>query len=165
MLDSEVPRVSPTDYFRRIPRAVWDDDFGRDQRDKDYCRVCHHNVLVHNNAPPPWTCSVCDCSGLEHARFDAYLVNWLRVRGVHPRVTLPRDVEHAVLARDGMICRYCGCAVHRRRTGPRKLQLDHVLPHSLGGRNTVENLVVSCRRCNYAKKDDPTVIPAGWIAP
>jgi 5-methylcytosine-specific restriction endonuclease McrA len=33
------------------------------------------------------------------------------------------------------------------------LTLDHVIPRSKGGRNTIANLVVSCRECNELKAD------------
>jgi 5-methylcytosine-specific restriction endonuclease McrA len=70
-----------------------------------------------------------------------------------------------VLERDGMICRYCGRKVHQRRTGPGKLHLDHVTPHSKGGLTTVENIVVSCRKCNLAKSDaDARTLLAGTLA-
>ncbi len=31
------------------------------------------------------------------------------------------------------------------------LQFDHVLPHSRGGGNTIDNIVVTCAPCNYAR--------------
>jgi hypothetical protein len=31
------------------------------------------------------------------------------------------------------------------------MQFDHVLPHSRGGGNTLENIVVTCAPCNYAR--------------
>jgi 5-methylcytosine-specific restriction endonuclease McrA len=33
------------------------------------------------------------------------------------------------------------------------MQFDHVLPHSRGGDNTLENVVVTCAPCNYARWD------------
>lgn len=64
-------------------------------------------------------------------------------------------VRAAVIARDGMRCRYCGVGVIRRPTrygNPLAIELDHVEPLSLGGTSTVENLVVSCERCNRGKR-------------
>src|SRR5689334_6349542 len=51
-----------------------------------------------------------------------------------------------VYLRDDFTCQYCG---ERRAT--KDLNLDHVTPRSRGGRATWENLVTSCRRCNFAK--------------
>jgi 5-methylcytosine-specific restriction endonuclease McrA len=51
-----------------------------------------------------------------------------------------------VYLRDDYTCQYCG-----RRMASKDLNLDHVLPRSLGGKATWENLVTSCRRCNGEK--------------
>jgi 5-methylcytosine-specific restriction endonuclease McrA len=32
-------------------------------------------------------------------------------------------------------------------------QYDHVTPHSSGGENTLENLIVTCAACNYGKNN------------
>jgi 5-methylcytosine-specific restriction endonuclease McrA len=51
-----------------------------------------------------------------------------------------------VFARDRFTCQYCGTKPHRS-----KLNLDHVIPRSLGGRTTWENVVCSCVDCNRRK--------------
>jgi 5-methylcytosine-specific restriction endonuclease McrA len=51
-----------------------------------------------------------------------------------------------VFARDGFTCQYCGRAPHRS-----ELNLDHVIPRSLGGKTTWENVVCSCVDCNRRK--------------
>ncbi len=48
-----------------------------------------------------------------------------------------------ILRRDGYRCQYCG----RRED----LTVDHVIPRSRGGRDTWENLVTACTRCNSRK--------------
>lgn len=51
-----------------------------------------------------------------------------------------------VYLRDRNTCQYCG------RTFPRsELNLDHVIPRSLGGTSTWENVVCSCLSCNRRK--------------
>ncbi len=51
-----------------------------------------------------------------------------------------------VLKRDGYTCQYCGLkSAH--------LTIDHVLPRSRGGRDTWENLVAACHKCNVRKGD------------
>lgn len=52
-----------------------------------------------------------------------------------------------IYKRDGFTCAYCGTN--------KNLTLDHVLPKSRGGRNTWENMVTCCSRCN-SKKDNRT---------
>jgi 5-methylcytosine-specific restriction endonuclease McrA len=51
-----------------------------------------------------------------------------------------------LMARDGFQCQYCGRKPHRA-----ELNLDHVVPRSLGGRSTWENVVTSCVDCNRRK--------------
>lgn len=51
-----------------------------------------------------------------------------------------------VFARDRFTCQYCGAMPHRS-----ELNLDHVIPRSLGGETTWENVVCSCVHCNRRK--------------
>lgn len=51
-----------------------------------------------------------------------------------------------VLARDENICAYCG-----RKS--KRLTIDHVVPHSRGGKTTWENTVACCKSCNSRKSD------------
>ncbi len=60
--------------------------------------------------------------------------------------------RRGVLRRDGARCAYC------RRTAT---TVDHVLPRSRGGRDTWENLVACCLRCN-GQKGDRTPEEMGW---
>ena len=60
------------------------------------------------------------------------------------KVPLNRD---NVYRRDNHQCVYCGC--NNRKT----LTLDHVLPQSKGGKDTWDNLVTCCLRCNREKSD------------
>jgi 5-methylcytosine-specific restriction endonuclease McrA len=62
-----------------------------------------------------------------------------------PNTTI-RLSRRNVYLRDDFTCQYCG-----RRMPSRDLNLDHVTPRSQGGKATWENLVTSCRRCNFSK--------------
>jgi 5-methylcytosine-specific restriction endonuclease McrA len=48
--------------------------------------------------------------------------------------------------RDDNICQYCGI-----KKSSQDLNIDHVIPRFQGGRNTWENLVCSCIKCNSHK--------------
>lgn len=49
-----------------------------------------------------------------------------------------------VINRDGHRCQYCG-------TSRGSMTVDHVIPRTLGGADTWENLVCACPRCNNRK--------------
>ena len=51
-----------------------------------------------------------------------------------------------IITRDGNRCQYCGTA-----KGP--MTVDHIIPKTMGGRDSWENLVCSCARCNNKKGD------------
>lgn len=55
----------------------------------------------------------------------------------------PAASRREVLRRDQHTCQYCGSR--------RQLTLDHVLPRSLGGQDTWDNLVAACATCNSHK--------------
>jgi hypothetical protein len=59
------------------------------------------------------------------------------------REPIPRDVKLTVWQRDEGRCVECG--------GDFELQYDHVIPFSMGGANTVDNLQLLCARCNQRK--------------
>jgi 5-methylcytosine-specific restriction endonuclease McrA len=60
--------------------------------------------------------------------------------------------RRGVLRRDGYRCGYCSKSANT---------IDHILPKSRGGKDTWENLVACCLRCNNAKSDK-TPAEMGW---
>jgi hypothetical protein len=52
-----------------------------------------------------------------------------------------------VYRRDNYECVYCGCG------NVKTLTLDHVIPQSKGGKDSWDNLVTACKRCNSEKSD------------
>ena len=88
---------------------------------------------------------------VETTQFD---VQHLRNPGVHGEEYQQGPLYHTtlrafVIHRDNSTCRYCG-----KKAKP--VELDHVIPRSLGGPNTPWNLVVACHKCNQ-RKDNQTV--------
>lgn len=59
------------------------------------------------------------------------------------RPAIPKRIREAVYARDGYQCVECHAT--------EALSLDHILPYSLGGPDTIENLRVLCIPCNSRK--------------
>lgn len=135
---------------------------------------------------------------VEHSPLDDTRVVARDLRDADRNIS--REVRRAVLARDGYRCRYCGLPVidaEIRRIAHRLypdqvpwdawdlrrqhagfsalwLQYDHVVPHSHGGRSSIENVVVSCGLCNFGKHGytlrqlgisdprDRTPVPTDW---
>ena len=60
-------------------------------------------------------------------------------------------LRRKVLIRDRWHCHYCDVMLYEQE-GP---TVDHKVPKSRGGKNTLDNLVAACRWCNCAKGDMP----------
>jgi 5-methylcytosine-specific restriction endonuclease McrA len=60
--------------------------------------------------------------------------------------TNPSLTNRALFERDNYQCMYCG-----RQNGYYHLTRDHIVPSSRGGRDSWENCVAACRRCNQFK--------------
>ena len=99
-------------------------------------------------------------------------------RMLNPRKSVPLHLQYAVIGRDGTTCQYCGkIGVFVMRYGKPavvenvgniqglsemefyngrgviKFEIDHIVPVFKGGENVINNLILSCRRCNRAKRD------------
>lgn len=66
-----------------------------------------------------------------------------------------RFTRKNIFVRDNYTCQYCG-----RKFDPSQLNIDHVIPRNKGGKNTWENVVCSCHKCNL-RKGDRTLEEAG----
>ena len=61
-------------------------------------------------------------------------------------MAVSKRLRYEILRRDNHACRYCGAAAPSV-----KLNVDHVIPTSLGGNDRPENLVTACADCNGGK--------------
>ena len=59
------------------------------------------------------------------------------------RGAIPDDLRLLVWNRDGGVCRQCGSGT--------ELQYDHIIPWSMGGATSAENLQLLCGPCNRRK--------------
>jgi 5-methylcytosine-specific restriction endonuclease McrA len=68
------------------------------------------------------------------------------------RDRLSRKLLLSVYKRDDYICQYCARQCYDSWVSdPKQLTIDHLLPHSGGGSNDIDNLITSCRECNSVK--------------
>ncbi len=58
-------------------------------------------------------------------------------------INRPAFTRFNVFLRDGFICQYCG--------DNNDLTFDHLIPKSLGGKTTWDNVVTACSKCNFIK--------------
>ena len=61
-------------------------------------------------------------------------------------MTISKRTRFEVLRRDSHKCHYCGAGAPEAT-----LQIDHVIPVSLGGSDKPSNLVAACHECNSGK--------------
>ena len=62
--------------------------------------------------------------------------------------SVPPLTNKALFARDRNLCLYCG-----KKFSDAMLTRDHVVPRSLGGADSWNNVVAACKRCNVFKGD------------
>ncbi len=59
-----------------------------------------------------------------------------------------------VFLRDNYTCQYCNTQMNKIN-----LTIDHVLPRSLGGGTSWENVTTACMKCNSAKGNNKKIVP------
>ncbi|GIL87774.1 hypothetical protein Vretimale_13063 [Volvox reticuliferus] len=140
-------------FARRQPRALVLDCAYRPINVLTWYKAFHFDYFgkgeVLEYYPPP---AVCTTGSGEHPlpavlRVPQYTAD---MQDLCSRVACTR---RNIMVRDGFCCQYCGSR--------RDLTLDHVHPVSKGGKETWENLVTACMRCNQ-KKSDRTLRELGW---
>lgn len=76
-----------------------------------------------------------------------------------PNMAVSQRLRYEILRRDNHACRYCGAAAPSV-----KLNVDHVIPTSLGGSDKPENLVAACADCNGGKTSSmPNAMTVGDV--
>lgn len=96
--------------------------------------------------------------GLEDVRFDTQLLQNPNIENAQYQqgVLAGFELREYMLLRYNHTCFYC--------LGQSKdsiLEIDHIVPRSKGGGNSVANLVLSCHSCNQAKG---STMPKDWLA-
>ena len=79
----------------------------------------------------------------------------IRNRAIRFGVQYVKGISRTKLfERDGWRCVLCGCSTPKRLIGknhPRSPTIDHIVPMSMGGAHTWDNIQLACRDCNTRK--------------
>jgi HNH endonuclease len=140
-VDSRIPNSKPGDYGPKvelIPKGMWRITI-RNEDDVAVLLRCTSDAVVHARGQrirPP----------------DLTATSWKRLgdtlRETRRRSKLPASLRFAVLIRDSFTCQYDG------RSAPDViLHVDHRIPVSQGGDDSMDNLVTACQDCNLGKSD------------
>ena len=73
------------------------------------------------------------------------------LKEINRRRKIRDTTRYAVLERAGFKCQCCGSKPLKNNDVI--LHIDHIIPHSLGGSNNVDNLQVLCDKCNLSKQN------------
>jgi hypothetical protein len=64
--------------------------------------------------------------------------------------SFPQSVKDQARSESGNKCVFCGKST-TRESGPTQSNIDHSIPKSQGGNNTIQNAQNTCRTCNLQK--------------
>ena len=78
-------------------------------------------------------------------------LSYQEVKLLNRRRNVNDTTRYAVLERAGFKCQCCG--IRPLKDNDVILHIDHIIPHSLGGSDNVDNLQVLCDKCNLSKQN------------
>ena len=75
------------------------------------------------------------------------------------RKKMTANLKKFILERDDYTCQACGASLHNDFN--LKLEVDHIVPISKGGKTDPSNLQTLCRKCNRSKGAKPMEVFVG----
>ena len=73
------------------------------------------------------------------------------LKEINRRRNIKDTTRYSVLERAGFKCQCCG--IKPLKNNDVILHIDHIIPHSLGGSDSIDNLQVLCDKCNLSKQN------------
>ena len=73
------------------------------------------------------------------------------LKEINRRRNIKDTTRYSVLERAGFKCQCCG--IKPLKNNDVILHIDHIIPHSLGGSDNIDNLQVLCDKCNISKRN------------
>ena len=71
------------------------------------------------------------------------------------RRRIPAEIQNGVRIRANYLCEYCHAAEKWQYV---RFTIDHVIPLTKGGTDTLDNLALACFHCNRRKSDKLTIL-------
>ena len=78
-------------------------------------------------------------------------LSYQEVKLLNRRRKINDNTRYAVLERAGFKCQCCG--IRPLKDNDVILHIDHIIPRSLGGSDSIDNLQVLCDKCNLSKQN------------
>ena len=78
-------------------------------------------------------------------------LSYQEVKLLNRRRKINDNTRYAVLERAGFKCQCCG--IRPLKDNDVILHIDHIIPYSLGGSDSIDNLQVLCDKCNISKRN------------
>lgn len=105
-------------------------------------------LVIEGKASP-----LAEYDDVARSQYNAWRVPSVLVMKEYVQTTKKRSSFNVVskrnlLVRDGFKCSYC-----ESKLSMRSATVDHIIPRSKGGLNTLDNTVASCKTCNNLKGD------------
>ena len=140
---------SQLEYYTQIAKR-WPSITLRKHNVVSYSREDGRGVfrLLLEGATPPQKERLVELCELRISEYiDSMLkLPWYNRRGI--REHIPGQLRYDVLAKSGGVCVACGVSAQQRA-----LEVDHIVPVSMGGPTEISNLQALCYKCNAQKKD------------
>jgi hypothetical protein len=132
------PEVNLFDSENSIPLAS-----GKASTDGDWDNERRGNSFINGKYQ-----HFSECTEFNKFSFDSKSAK-ARSTNVKRRAPISATLRFEIFQRDNFTCQYCGAT----KDDGAKLELDHKIPHSAGGKDEYANLITSCKTCNLAKSN------------
>lgn len=133
-------RKSVTQFYKRGSAS---------DRFYSYCKACHRAYMKAREAEKRLD---------DKLQQRAYTANqYAVINGVEGEIT-KEDVSRQLELQQGR-CFYCGIEMDLDGSNAKySASIEHMIPMSQGGLNVAENIVMSCRSCNSAKRSKSAAV-------
>lgn len=140
---------------------------GKSKFCSDTCRIAHQAVQQVLQRAKRYTrvCKACGSAFTTRSSGQIYCPDKCRSKVAQERKqpyenTNAYQLRFSILTRDGFRCRYCG---HSAQEEGIKLEVDHIVPKSMGGVDEPANLITCCSKCNKGKGKLLLLAKAGQV--